>query len=118
MATPAAILSILVNAETGAATVQLAGMQKQLETTHGHATTLEQSSGKLSKTLGGISTPAASATRSLAGLAKAALAAGGAFVAFEAAKSAVESTVALGEATVKLSAITGLDAKTAVRGLR
>lgn len=46
-------------------------------------------------------------------LARSALELGGAFLAFEAAKKATEDVVTLGEATHRLTAITGMDAKTA-----
>lgn len=113
MASPAAILSILVEANTGKATSSLSGMQKQLERTNAHVTTLGSSSKAASGHVQTIGSSARRSTPSLKGLASAALAAGGAFAAFSAAKDAVQTTLELAAATQKLTAITGLDAKTA-----
>ena len=52
-------------------------------------------------------------TGSVKGLTTSLLAAGGAFAAFDAAKEAITSTIELGHATEKLSAVTGLDVKQA-----
>ena len=113
MASPSAILSILVDANTGKAGVALANYQKQLEQANLHGGNLEKQSSKTSKSISGLSAPAEKSARSLAKLAGATLAAGGAFVAFEKAKEAITTTVELGHATERLSAITGLDAKQA-----
>jgi hypothetical protein len=113
MATPAAVLSILIDAQTGRATVQLMQMQRQLEATNRHATNLEKSSHRASGGILSIGSAAGRAAPSIRGLASAALAAGGAFAAFAAAKDAVTFTENLAYATSKLSATTGMDAKTA-----
>jgi hypothetical protein len=113
MATPAAILSILVEANTGKAAVALQGMQRQLEATGAHVTRLERSSRGASSGLTTIGSSARTTSSHLAGLAKAAIGVGTAFAAYNLAKTAITDTLQLGAATAKLTAITGLDAKTA-----
>ena len=113
MASPAAVLSVLLTADSSRGVAALRAYQSQLETANTHIGKVEDSSKSMSSSLKTIKSPADDATKSLLGLAKAALAAGGAFAAFEAAKDAVKTTLELGEATEKLSAVTGLDTKTA-----
>ena len=113
MATPAAVLSILLTADSTSAGRALRSYQAQLETANTHIGKVEGATRKMSSSLGTVKKPADDATKSLKGLAKAALEAGGAFVAFDAAKDAIKTTLDLGEATEKLTAITGLDTKTA-----
>ena len=113
MATPAAVLSILLTADSSRAATALRGYQAQLETANTHIGTVEKSTGRMNNSLKSVKAPADEATKSIKGLGKAILEAGGAFVAFEAAKNAVETTLELGHATERLTAITGLDTKTA-----
>jgi phage-related protein len=113
MASPAAVLSILVTAQTSEAATKLRGMQTQLQATGSHMKVVEGNAGKMNRSLGESDRVARRASVGFGSLAKGILAAGGAFAAYEAAKSAVKDTMELTAATVRLSAATGMDAKTA-----
>jgi hypothetical protein len=113
VASPAAILSILVEANTNMAAGRLRAMQGQLEATGAVVTEFEGKARGMSGTLGHVGGAAEKSRGGLLQFAKGAAAAFAAFKGFEAAKDAISSTVDLGKATLKLQAITGADATTA-----
>lgn len=113
MATPAAVLSVLVEANTAQAAVKLTEFEGQLEKAGLKTTELEAKSAGLGRGLRILSGETEKSRSSLVGLAKGALAAGAVFAGFELAKDAVKNTVDLGTATLRLTAITGADTKTA-----
>jgi phage-related protein len=113
MATPAAILSILVEANSSQAAAALAGYQKQLEKANLSVSQVETSTGKANRGLNVLGDTAKKHTSTFKEMAKGLLEVTAAFEAFHIAKEAVTDTVELGHATERLTAITGLDTKTA-----
>lgn len=99
MATPAATLSILVNAQTRSATSSLQRLDRSARTSSTHLQNLDTRSSRLSQTLGRAG--------------KAAVAAAAGYVGINAAQSAINTTMDLTKTTLTLHKSLGLTANTA-----